>query len=190
MGLFGKLFDKPVSATRPQSLDEDARRLLLSAAGNVGGYICDVLLEYAQSEEERFFIAVETGFFGVGVAAHFFVIRYSKAASVSDFATSLLDSYRVAYIDFHNQSTTTEERSALDQFLQREGPPAVGRYIGALSTSVRNPEAGLDKVLDVLTSRLRERGGVVLPDQTPPLLRNKIEVAILALMDSYEHFRG
>lgn len=208
MGFFVKLFRKPASGARMKPIDENTRALLLSAAGTLADNFYDALSTYPHSQEQRFVLNLETGFFGTAVASYFFVMRYAKHANPTAFALDLFDSYRVAYVQSHKELDTAEERDALDQLLRHHGPAATEEYTRSLLDSAVSPirifeplrgryqgaamsrQAGLDQIVSVLVSRLRNEGGLDFADETQNRLRNKMEIDLQALIDSFEHFFG
>ena len=109
-------------------LDKNTRTLLLSAAGTLADNFYETLSTHTDTEEQRFLLNLETGFFGTAAASYFYVMRYAKHANPTAFALDLFDSYRIACIESHKELDTAEERDALDQLLRRHGPSATEMY--------------------------------------------------------------
>lgn len=192
MGFFAKLVSA-VLRERPGDqplVDEPTKKLLLSAAGNVGGDLCDLLLPAARTEEQAIVVSWETGFFGVAAACHFFTVRYAKEIPPLSLATEVADAYRKHCLKLNAENLGSDGADRIDQYFEVQSQHALASTLGALYMLAEHPDKLSWELSRVLSQRIRLNCALRLEVERIDQVKETINRSFYALMTALETLIG
>ena len=164
-------------------VDDERKRLLLSATGTVGSTVEDFLLERIHEDKGNFFVAAESGFLGIAAASYFYVIRYDKNRDIEALAMFLFSAYREFYYERNATFLSLGDAQSIDEYYRIEGSVGVTEYTKTLVA--RDPAIALDELTTLFASRLQSKSGFLVDERQ---LRGKLELSFSALMVTLRHF--
>jgi hypothetical protein len=189
MGFFRSLFSRRKAAVARSSavkLDDETRDLLLSAAGNVGGDLLDLVASEVATPEQQFVLSIEAGLFGIAAACHFYGVRYAPAAPHLSLALEVASAYRDYFVRINEHVDT----KPLQDYFADNAEHAIATVLGALQTLASRPEQLFFDLSRILATRVRLHGG---PNLSVAQI-NRIEEALPryfeALMTAFRTLRG
>ncbi|HOO50246.1 MAG TPA: hypothetical protein PLK94_03045 [Alphaproteobacteria bacterium] len=136
------------------SLDDQTKNMLLAAAGSYGGEICDYLLQYTSTKEEKFMVSIKTGAFGIAIVAYFYTTEYCHNLAPLVLANELFDTYKNFYTDVNQ--VNKQARDALNNFMDQDGKTLLPTTIGAILCNEADPDKTHWTLSRVLYQSIRE----------------------------------
>ena len=205
-------FDKFVSAilrVRPgkrSPIDENTKNLLMSAVGNVGGDLCDLLLPVTQTDDQAIVVSWETAFLGIAAACHFFTVRHASESPTLLLATEVADVYRKQNLKHNTANLGSDEAARIDQYFTAQSQHALATMLGVFSDLAMHPEklsflgafSELAEYPDklslelskLLAKRVRSNGALVLDIKLMDQARETIDRSLYALVGTFETLMG
>ncbi len=136
-------------------VDEATCDMLLSAAGEVGGDLFDLLIPKLQTEEQANSASWESGLFGVATASYFFTIRYAEDIPPLSLATEVASAYRKQILELSVARPDSDSAIRAEQYFETQSQPILKTVQGAIHMYLERPEKMFSELSRNLAQRIR-----------------------------------